>query len=143
MHPVQPCFTRDSYSGSTPASQAGSASSILVSRSMLVESEYVKIQVAVPVANEAAILDAFGKHGAGRQGTYSYCSGTYRAIGRFIPLDGSHPAIGTLGKLEQVEESVVQAICHRDNVERVIIAVKKVHPYEEPAIDIMPRFDLQ
>ena len=88
-------------------------------------------------------LPAGGESGAGQQGEYAYCSASYRAIGRFLPLPGAEPAIGAIGQLAEVEEEVIQAICHRDHVAAVILAIKKVHPYEEPAIDIMPRLEIE
>jgi hypothetical protein len=109
---------------------------------MLKESDYVKITVAVPRQSADKIRQALGAAGAGVQGNYKYCSGSYLAIGRFIPKTGSHPAIGQTGKLEEVDEEIITTICHKDLVENVIVAVKKVHPYEEPPIDIMPRYDI-
>lgn len=84
-----------------------------------------------------------GQAGAGKQGNYEYCSASHRVIGRFIPTPGADPAIGEVGKLSEVEEEVIVTICHEDSIERVIEAIKKVHPYEEPAIDIIPRLDVE
>ena len=113
------------------------------SRAMLKESDYVKIQVATPVANAAAMRKALGQASAGVQGKYKYCSGSWRAIGRFIPIYGAKPAIGETGKLEEVEEEVIQTICHKDKVAEVLTAIRSVHPYEEPTIDIMPRYEVE
>jgi len=109
---------------------------------MLKESNFVKIAVAVPRESANRVREALGMAGAGVQGNYKYCSGSYPAIGRFIPQAGSHPAIGQTGKLEEVEEEIITAICHKDLVEKVVAAIKKAHPYEEPPIDIMPRYDI-
>ena len=113
------------------------------SRAMLKESDYVKIQVATPATNAAAMREALGQVGAGVQGKYKYCSGSWRALGRFIPISGAKPAIGESGKLEEVEEEIIQTICHKDKVAEVVAAIRKVHPYEEPPIDIMPRYELK
>jgi hypothetical protein len=56
----------------------------------------------------------------------------------FKPEDGAHPAIGEVGKLESVQEERIEAICDRNLLEDVITAIKKVHPYEEVALDIYP-----
>ena len=109
---------------------------------MLVESYFVKIQVAAPPEFADAIREAMGKAGAGEQGNYARCSGSFRATGRFLPRGGAKPAIGAVGKPAVVEEEIIQAICRRDLVETVILAIKKVHPYEEPAIDILPRLEI-
>jgi hypothetical protein len=57
------------------------------------------------------------------------------------PDAGAHPAIGSVGKLEQVAESRIETPVLRERVRDVIAAVRKVHPYEEPVIDIYPLLD--
>ena len=110
---------------------------------MLKESAYVKIQTATPVSNAVALREAIASAGAGVQGNYSNCSGSWRSIGRFVPTPGAKPAIGHEGKLEEVEEEIIQTICHKDKVADVIAAIRGVHPYEEPPIDIIPRYELE
>ncbi|MEK7623673.1 MAG: hypothetical protein AAB408_03325 [Patescibacteria group bacterium] len=110
---------------------------------MLRDSDFVKIQVAVPVSHADDVRAALGRAGAGKQGNYEYCSGSYKCVGRFYPMPGSHPAIGEVGTMEEVEEEVIETICHKDLLPSVIAAVKKAHPYEEPPIDIIPRLELE
>ncbi|MBI4992839.1 MAG: hypothetical protein HZC26_01720 [Candidatus Magasanikbacteria bacterium] len=110
---------------------------------MLRESEFVKIRVTVP-SGEAAekVRQALGSAGAGAQGNYENCSLSYPVIGRFKPLAGANPAIGSVSKQEEVEEEMIEMLCHKDKVKEVIAALKKAHPYEEPAIDIIPRLEI-
>ena len=108
---------------------------------MFKESNYVKIVVAVPVKAASRVRQALGRAGTGVQGNYEFCSGSYRQIGRFCPKKGANPAIGKIGRLEEVKEEVIEVICHKNIVEKVIAEVKKVHPYEEPAIDIYSRLE--
>lgn len=110
---------------------------------MLQESPYLKLQISVPVSHAHVVREALGKAGAGKQGNYEYCSGSMRQMGRFRPLTGAEPAIGEVGKFEEVEEELIHTICHKDILESVIEAVKKVHPYEEPMIDIVARYDVK
>lgn len=109
---------------------------------MLQESKFVKIRTAVPVANASAVRQAMGGAGAGAQGNYSHCSSSYLTTGRFTPLAGANPAIGSVNKPEEVEEEMIEMFCHKDKVAEVIAALKKAHPYEEPAIDIIPRLEV-
>lgn len=109
---------------------------------MLKESNYIKIRVSVPVEAAGKVRQAMGRAGAGIQGNYNYCSGSIKQIGRFKPIAGAHPAIGEIGKLEEVEEELIETICRKDLAEKVAAEIKKAHPYEEPAIDIMPRYDI-
>lgn len=110
---------------------------------MLKESPFVKLRVGVPLAEEEAVRSALGDAGAGKQGAYSNCSGTYRVTGRFVPEEGSHPAIGEVGSPQVVEEVVIETLCHKDVLKDVLAAVRAVHPYEEPPIDIIPRLELE
>ena len=107
------------------------------------ESDFVKIKITVPVESANKVREALGVAGAGKQGNYSHCSFSTRGIGRFLPGAGANPAIGEVGKLEEVEEEMIETICHKDLIEKVILAVKNAHPYEEPAIDIVPRLEIE
>lgn len=97
-----------------------------------------KIVVYVPVSHANKVREAMGKAGAGRIGNYSLASFSTRGIGRFKPEAGARPAIGKVGKLEEVEEEKIEAVCDDTVLESVIAAVKAVHPYEEPAIEAWP-----
>ncbi len=109
---------------------------------MLKESDFVKIRTAVPVQNTVQVRQAMIEAGAGRQSNYSGCSSTIHSIGRFLPLAGANPTIGKIGNEEEVEEDIIEMLCHKNKVEEVIIALKKAHPYEEPMIDIIPRLEV-
>ncbi|MBU0707240.1 hypothetical protein KKG41_02610 [Patescibacteria group bacterium] len=110
---------------------------------MLKESNYFKIITAVPVKYAKKMRQALGNAGAGVQGNYSHCSGSHKSTGRFTPLAGAIPAIGEVGKPEEVDEEVIETLCHRDKLEEVVKALKAVHPYEEPPIDILKRFEVE
>lgn len=109
---------------------------------MLKPSNFVKIQVSVPVKEADKVRLALGRAGAGRQGNYEFCSGSIIQTGRFKPVKGARPAIGKINKIETVKEELIYVICHKNLVKKVINEIKKAHPYEEPAIDIMPRYDI-
>jgi len=110
---------------------------------MLKESDYLKIKTAVPIKDVERVRQALGDAGAGVQGNYSHCSGSYKSMGRFTPAEGAEPAIGEIGKPEEVEEEIVEMLCHKDKIGRVVEALKKAHPYEEPPIDIIPRLEVE
>jgi hypothetical protein len=100
--------------------------------------ELVKLIVFVPESHADAVREAMGKAGAGKIGKYSFCSFTTKGIGRFLPEDGANPAIGSVGKLETVEEERIEVACTKKHVHDVIKAIKSVHPYEEVVVDIYP-----
>jgi hypothetical protein len=49
---------------------------------------------------------------------------------------GAQPHIGTVGKLEEVEEERIEVTCEWSLVTAVVAAIKKVHPNEEVALDV-------
>jgi hypothetical protein len=97
-----------------------------------------KIVVTVPIADADKIRQAIGQAGGGEAGNYSFCSFSVRGVGRFLSGDGAHPSIGEVGKLEEVEEERIEVTCDDALVTDVIAAIRVVHPYEEPVIDIYP-----
>lgn len=102
------------------------------------QSNLLKIVVFVPESHADAIRDAMGRAGAGKIGNYTFCSFSSKGIGRFQPEQGANPAIGEVGKLESVGEERIEVVCSRERLKKVMNAIKKVHPYEEVALDIYP-----
>lgn len=98
----------------------------------------MKIVVYVPESHADAVREAMGKAGAGWTGKYKHCSFSIKGVGRFLPLKTAKPAIGKVGKLEKVVEERIETICYKKNLNKAIKTIKKIHPYEEPAIDIYP-----
>ena len=101
----------------------------------------VKIVVTVPPVNTKQVRDAICEAGAGIIGNYTYCSMSTKCIGTFKPNDMANPYIGKKNKLEFVEEEKFEVVCDVYNVKNVISKLREVHPYEEPAIDIIPLLD--
>lgn len=101
----------------------------------------VKIFVTVPSENVAEVRKAMCDAGAGIIGNYTYCSTLTKSIGTFIPNDDANPYIGEQNKMEFVNEEKLEVICDVEKVKNVITKLREVHPYEEPAIDIVPLID--
>ncbi len=100
--------------------------------------EMVKLVVFVPETHADIVREAMGKAGAGRVGNYSFSSFSAKGTGRFKPEKGAHPAIGQVGKLEEVKEERIETVCEKKDLDKIIKAIKKVHPYEEIALDVYP-----
>ena len=109
---------------------------------MKTEFNKVKIFVTVPKENLEAVRDAVCNAGAGVIGNYSYCTFSCVGEGTFIPNENANPHIGTNNNLEYVKEVKLEFICDVDKVKVVIEKLKATHPYEEPAIDIVPIIDI-
>ncbi len=110
---------------------------------MFKESSFVKLRIVVPVSQANEIRQVLGAAGAGVQGHYDFCSFSFPVTGQFRPNEGAKPALGTIGKIETVAEEVIEVICERTLVASVVAAVRRAHPYEEPAIDIIPRLEIE
>ena len=100
--------------------------------------KYYKIVFFVPEGHQQAVIDALGDAGAGRLGCYTRCSFVTKGEGRFQPLDGAQPFIGTPGMVEQVPEYRVEAIVEEELLNQTVQAGIGAHPYEQPAYDILP-----
>lgn len=100
--------------------------------------DVVKIVVYVPETHADKVRQALGQAGAGMIGNYKFCSFSVKGTGRFMPLDGARPAIGEINKLEEVIEERIETIAYKDDLEKIIKAIKEVHPYEEIACDVYP-----
>ncbi|MBX7066422.1 MAG: hypothetical protein K1X28_04245 [Parachlamydiales bacterium] len=96
------------------------------------------IVLTVPETHADAVREAMGKAGAGHVGDYAFCSFSMKGNGRFLPLAGANPFLGSEGKLETVAEERIETICPKEKLPAVIEAIRKAHPYEEPYIYTFP-----
>ena len=108
---------------------------------MKVDIRKVKICVTVPRENVDEVRNAMCEVGAGVIGNYDYCSIAGKVVGTFRPNEKANPYIGSKNKLEFIDEEKLEVVCDIDKVKSVISTLRKVHPYEEPAIDIIPLLD--
>lgn len=96
-----------------------------------------KIGFFVPVNYAEIVKEAMFVAGGGRIGNYDRCSFETLGTGQFRPLKGAQPFLGTTDQVEKVEELKVEMICEDQFLKAVIEAMKKNHPYEMPAYDII------
>ncbi|KAI0664004.1 hypothetical protein C8Q70DRAFT_1049536 [Cubamyces menziesii] len=121
-----------------------------------------KLVFFTPRTSTQAILKhlftRFPNH-VGRIGAYGGCAFVSPGTGQFVPLEGSHPAIGEIGKPERVDEDRVEVLVlgaaassstnatnaadvnagstgEGVDVRSVLRELKEVHPYEEVAYDV-------
>ncbi len=105
---------------------------------MNIEINKVKIIVTIPIENVGEVRNAICEAGAGVIGNYTHCSMSTKCVGTFKPTDEANPYIGEKNNLEFVEEEKLEVVCDVNIVKNVISKLREVHPYEEPAIDIVP-----
>jgi hypothetical protein len=92
-----------------------------------------KVYFYVPESHLEIVKAAIFAEGAGKYGNYDSWSWQTKGKGQFRALAGSHPAIGKLNQLSHVLEYKVETICEDDQLNNVLKALLKAHPYEQPA----------
>jgi len=97
--------------------------------------------VFVPLADADRLRAALAAAGAGRIGDYDHASFSAPGEGRFRPLDGARPAIGSVGEIEVVDEVRIEVVLPRARRTDVVRAMLAAHPYEEPAYDVLELAD--
>ena len=95
-----------------------------------------KISINTPFEFCDVVRKALGDASAGQVSGYSHCSFSIRGTGRSVPGNGTKPFLGDLDKLEVIEEEKIETFCKEKDLLKVISAVKKVHPYEEPVVTV-------
>ena len=100
-----------------------------------------KLTVYVPADAAESVRRAVTDAGAGAIGDYDSCTFTSPGEGRFRPLMGAQPAIGSVGRLELVDEVRIEVVLPRARRTAVVGALLTAHPYEEPAHDLVELAD--
>lgn len=101
-------------------------------------SDACKVAVFVPADRADAVLAAISGAGGGRIGAYERCSFRTPGTGTFLPAEGAAPFLGKPGAEERVEEVRLESVVAGSLVPGVLRAIRGIHPYEEPAIDVYP-----
>lgn len=100
--------------------------------------EFYKICTYIPAEYSDLLMDNITKivtpmyPGYDRTFTLMDVTGTWRA------LEGSNPYNGHIGKITTAEEVRIEFSIHSKDLKAVVETILRIHPYEEPAIDILP-----
>jgi len=84
-----------------------------------------KLVFHAPLAAVEACKKAVFAAGAGSYGNYSECAWTTVGRTQFRPSDGANPHIGSVGRLETVEEAQVETLCAGEDVARNAVRALK------------------
>ena len=95
-----------------------------------------KLIVFVPPESLDAVRDALFEAGAGRIGGYERCSWYTEGTGTFLGGEGTEPVLGERGREERVREMRLETVFPADLHAGVVAALRRAHPYEEPAFDV-------
>lgn len=96
-----------------------------------------KLVTFAPAEHVDAVAEALFAAGAGRIGDYSKCSFRSEGVGTFFGESGTNPTIGQAGRMETAKEIRIETVVPLGKVSDVIGALKRSHPYETPAFDLV------
>jgi len=96
-----------------------------------------KIETYIPEEALKDIQKALLAVDVGHIGKYRGCMNLYPVTGSWIPLEGSHPLIGNTDERSVEPELKVEVVIKDEQTEETISAIRRVHPYEEPVINVI------
>ena len=96
-----------------------------------------KLSFYVPEPALESVKSALFEAGAGKIGLYDQCCWQTKGRGQFRPLTGSDPAIGAREILTTLDEWKVELVCEDTLIKSVVSVLKKAHPYEEVAYQVL------
>lgn len=102
------------------------------------EFKELKLEIFIPESHLPVLRSALRSVGAGRLGNYDSCLAYSRVTGSWRPLHESHPYLGTEGEVTEAEEIKVEVNIQAGDLERTLNAIYRVHPYEEPLVNVIP-----
>jgi dinuclear metal center YbgI/SA1388 family protein len=97
----------------------------------------VKLVTFVPVSHLDGVRRAVCQQGAGVIGEYSFCSFSSPGTGTFLPGIGAQPFSGRKHQVNEEPERRFEVLVPKALVDRVLRALKRAHPYEEVAYDLV------
>jgi len=112
----------------------------LVNRAPLIavpQGGQVKLVTFVPEAHLAVVRDAVCAAGAGVIGDYTHCTFSAPGVGTFRPGTAAKPFSGTRNQVNEEPERRFEALVPTARIGGVLDALKRAHPYEEVAYDII------
>lgn len=104
----------------------------------MVQVEMVKLEIYIPCSHFDALREALRSVGAGSMGNYDSVLSYSLVKGCWRPLPGANPYDGEIGVLSEGEEYKVEVCCKMDNLNQTFEAIRAVHPYEVPVINVIP-----
>ena len=100
-----------------------------------------KLVVFVPPDALDDVRSALFEAGAGRIGEYERCSWYAEGTGTFLAGERSSPVLGERGREERVSELRLETVYPAEREREIVAALRRAHPYEEPAFDLYQLVD--
>ena len=103
----------------------------------------LKIVVFSPSEATEQVIDAMSEAGAGQIGNYDRCAYQVSGVGTFRPQQGADPYLGKVGEITQTKEDRIEMVFRRQHLSSVVESLRRTHPYEEPAYDVIELVDTE
>lgn len=100
----------------------------------------LKLEIFIPKSHFPKLRLALQSVGAGKIGNYDSCLAYSRVTGSWRPLQGSQPYIGVHGEISEAPELKVEVNIRKDALQETLKAIREVHPYEQPVINVIPLY---
>lgn len=99
--------------------------------------KYYKLEIFIPESHFEQLRTALQNVDAGHIGNYDCCLSYTKVIGTWRPLARTHPFIGKENEISEEDELKVEVTVREERLDETIEAVKAVHPYEEPVVNVV------
>ena len=106
----------------------------------MTEISFLKLEIFIPETHLGALQTALQAVDAGHIGNYDSCLSYSRVMGTWRPLAGTKPYIGEEDCISEEEELKVEVTVRAEKITETLAAIRQVHPYEEPVINVIPLF---
>lgn len=104
---------------------------------------FYKIEIFIPETHVEALLSALAEVGVGVIGNYDHCASLTTVQCTWRPLEGANPYDGEIGEVSRATEIKVEVNSRGDRVREALRVIKRVHPYEEPVINVIALANFQ
>ncbi|MEN4052916.1 MULTISPECIES: NGG1p interacting factor NIF3 [Sulfurimonas] len=101
-----------------------------------------KLSYYVPKEAKEKTKNALFEIGAGKFNNYENCSFESLGRGQFKPIGEANPYIGAKDRIEYVTEYKIEMICSDTLIKKAVEILKKAHPYEEVAYEVIKLEDI-
>lgn len=98
----------------------------------------LKVAVSVPESHLQAVMDALDGVVNPIYPGYDHVFSWWPVKGCWRPLEGSSPYDGRIGEITVADEVRLEFAVKKEDLGAAVEAVRRAHPYEEPAIDVIP-----
>lgn len=104
------------------------------------EFKFFKLEIFIPESHFRELQRVLQTTDAGHIGNYDCCLSYCRVTSTWRPLEGTTPYSGSVNEISEEPELKAEVTVNAEKLEETIHAVKGVHPYEEPVINVIPLY---